>query len=167
MIKKIKYLLMALILGVFTSCEKEEVGMTSTVEFAGEWLVTVDMADASGNVIAENILGTPVQILTYNTNADDGKEIYINDSKKFWDFIVRIPCECTTLSFGSTTPVPNESYACDVTVTNGKITFKGAVSPQNMPVDAIQFDIAFSDDEDDYIYKVHGYRRTGFNEGTE
>lgn len=167
MIKNIKYMLMALILGVFTSCEKEEIGMTSTVAFAGEWLVTVDMADASGNVIAEDIMGAPIQIITYNTNADDGKEIYVNDNANFWDFIVRVPCECTTLSFGSSTPAVNESYDCDVTLTNGKITYGGAVSPQNMPVDAIEFDVSFSDDDAPYIYKFHGYRRTGFNEGTE
>lgn len=167
MIKNIKYLMMALIIGVFTSCEKDEPGNTATVDFAGEWLVTVDMADASGNVIATDIMGAPIQILTYNTNQNIGTEMYINDNQGFWDFIAKVPCDCTTLTFGSATPVPNESYDCDVTVTNGKITFGGALSPQNRPVDAIEFDIAFSDDDDHAVYKVHGYRRTGFNEGAE
>ena len=48
--KKVIYLATLLFCAVFTSCEKEEVGNTAGVATAGQWYVTVDAVDESGNV---------------------------------------------------------------------------------------------------------------------
>ncbi len=178
MIKNLRYLLMALVVFAFSSCEKEEIGSTNTVAVAGEWMVQVDVVDASGDVAYEDPYGLGyVPMLTYNTNADNGKEMYVSDIGNFWLFTVKVPCDVNARTFGSSTPAPNEAYDergnlydIDVTVDKGKIIEKGTMSPSGRPVDSIEFHVSFSDDENfpsGYRYYVHGYRRTGLNGGAE
>lgn len=161
--KKIINLTLLLIGAVlFSSCEKEDIPMTSTVNLAGEWMVTVDVI--VGDQIYEDAYGLGQLLwITYNTNADDGKEIWLDDLQSFWDTKVKIPCDVNALTFGSATPVPNEYYEdCDITVTDGKVTFGAAVTPSGMPADKFECYITYSDDDYGYTYYVHGYRRTGF-----
>ena len=169
MIKTLKYLFITLFAVAFTSCDKEEIGDTATVNIAGEWMVTANLADANGNIIAEDPSGLGYfQIITYNTAANVGTEMWLNDLGEFWDFTVKIPCDAANFTFGSTTPVPNAAYDdCNVTVTNGKVTIGGTVSPSGSIVDAIEFCISFSDDEPGTVYLLKGYRRTGLNGGAE
>lgn len=153
-----------LLIGIafFNSCSKEEIPMTSTVDLAGEWMVTVDVI--IGDEVYEDGYGLgQIEWITYNTNADDGKEIWLDDLGSFWETKVKIPCDSSAKTFGSSTPVPNQYYDdCDITVTDGKITYGGAVTPSGMPADKIEFYITYSDDQYGYTYYVHGYRRTGF-----
>lgn len=172
--KIFRYILTAVVAVVMCACEKDDIGDTSTVNLAGEWMVTVDAVDASGNVVIEDPFGLgTVMMITYNTAADNGKELFVNDLESFWDFTVTVPCDVNALTFGSTTPTPNYAYDdCDVTLSNGKVVFGGTTSPSGSTVDSIEFTVSFSDD--DYpaaygytAYHVHGYRRTGLAGGTE
>ncbi|MDE5635341.1 MAG: hypothetical protein K2I52_03420 [Muribaculaceae bacterium] len=68
MFKIIKYAFIALLTVTVCSCEKEDIGMTATVNLAGEWMVTADAVDANGNVVMEDPFGLgSFQIITYNT----------------------------------------------------------------------------------------------------
>ena len=152
-----------MLLGIilFGSCSKEDIPMTSTVDLAGEWMVTVDIID--GDNVYEDGYGMGQMLwITYNTNADNGKEIWVDDLGSFWETKVKVPCDVNSLTFGSTTPQPNAYYDSDITVYDGKITFGGAVTPSGMPADKFECYVKYSDDEDNYVYYVHGYRRTGF-----
>lgn len=168
MIKTLKYLFIALFAVAFSSCDKEEIGDTATVDLAGEWMVTANLADASGNIIAEDPYGLgSFQIINYNTAANLPTEMWMEDLGNFWDFKVKIPCDAATQTFGSSTPVPNESYDCNVTITNGKVVYGGTVTPSGMRADSIEFLISFDDDDPGTIYLIKGYRRSGLAGGAE
>ena len=51
--KKTLYSILMLVgvLVAFTSCEKEEIGNTATVETAGQWYVDIDAVDENGDPI--------------------------------------------------------------------------------------------------------------------
>ena len=153
---------------LFTSCSQEEPFYSEVVELAGEWKVTVDQVDASGNVIDENLVGT-INLLTYNTVANTN-EMWIDDLKKFWSTKVKV-----------TVDVQNSTFSCNgvtdeylkgteneyqATIIDGKINYDGTKSPLGHVVDEIVFTIQFSDAPGEY-YRFHGYRRTGFNEGAD
>ena len=55
--KKVIYLLMMCAGVLLSSCEKDEIGGTATEALAGEWTVTVDAVDGSGNVVEEDFFG--------------------------------------------------------------------------------------------------------------
>lgn len=174
--KKLFYLIIALVTISFTSCEKEPIGGTATQSLAGQWVVWVDGYDTVGDsVVIENFNGGACFLITYNTAANDPNQFFVSDQGGFWDFVVRIACDPKALTFGDAAPVENESYPCNVTLTNGKIVPNGTKTPSGMPADYIQFDINFDDDDmgGDYagmtagevfgfdVYRVYGYRYTG------
>lgn len=173
MIKTLKYTLLVLLTGLMAACEKEEIGGTETESLAGEWMVTVDAVKFDGTVVLEDPFGMGYfQILTYNTAANNPNEMFVSDMGNFWEFTCKIPCDAVAQTFGSSTPVPNMDYDCNVTITNGKVVYKGTLSPSGATVDAIEFMVNF--DDDDYpaaygydTYLVKGYRRTGLAGGTE
>ena len=168
MIKTLKYLFMTLVVVALTSCDKEDIGETATVSLAGEWMVTVDLVDASGNVIAEDPYGLGVmQIITYNTAANVPTEMWLSDLSNFWDFTVKVPCDAAAQTFGASSPLQNTSYDCTVTITDGKVVYGGTVSPSGAKADAISFLVEFSDDDPGMKYLMPGYRRTGLNGGAE
>lgn len=157
-----------LLMGIvfFNSCSKEDIPMTSTVDLAGEWMVTIDVI--IGDDVYEDAFGYgQILWITYNTNADNGKEIWLdnlgNYGRAFWNTKVKLPCDINAKTFGSETPMANQTAdVCDVTVSGGKVTYGGAVTPSGMPADKFECYITYSDDEDDWVYYLHGYRRTGF-----
>lgn len=172
MFKILKYAFMALLTVTVCSCEKEEIGMTATVNLAGEWMVTADAVDAGGNVVMEDPFGLgSFQIITYNTSADRPDEFFVNDLGGFWEFIVKVPCNSDAKIFGSESWLDNLAYESQVKVFNGSVVFGGTETPSGMPADAIQFEVAFDDDENGVYgidhYIVKGYRRTGLNGGAE
>lgn len=154
-----KYMLMIVVAFIATSCSKDEIPMTSTVDLAGEWMVTVE---AEGGFSYG-----PVMFITYNTSANDGKEIWLDDLSNFWGTKVKVPCDVNAKTFGSTTPADNQDYdPITVTVTNGKVIFGGTKTPSGAVADAIEFQIEYSDDPGT-VYTAHGYRRTGLSGGAE
>ena len=85
---------------VFTSCEKDEIGGTATEALAGEWYVTVDAVDASGNVVGEDFFGLGrVMMNTYNTAANNANEIWVDDCGNFWEFKVKASADINILTF--------------------------------------------------------------------
>ena len=179
--KKTLYSLLMLVgvLVAFTSCEKEEVGNTATVETAGDWYVTVDAADANGNVYIdadgdawEDPFGMGnIHVLTFNSAANNPNEMIVSDLGNFWDFKVKVDCDPNTMTFSTNTTADNnlvEGYEdINVTITRGKIVKDGATTPSGQKADLIEFFVTFSDDSYPAAYgwdsyRVRGYRYTGF-----
>lgn len=172
--KKILYLATLLFCAVLTSCEKEEVGNTNTVSLAGQWYVTVDAADESGNLVEgfEDLFGLGRHLLvTSNTAANTPNEMIIDDLGNFWTYRVKVTCDVNTLTFasGSQTVTNLNGDPIEVTISNGKIVKDGGVQNNGSKADYIEFYVSFSDD--DYPaqlgyknYKVSGIRYSGLAE---
>ncbi|MCM1137950.1 MAG: hypothetical protein NC221_07380 [Duncaniella sp.] len=168
MLKTLKYIIVAIFALAVSSCDKEDIGGTATQDLAGEWMVKADLADANGNVIAEDPYGMGYfQVITYNTAANIPTEMWISDTGNFWKFTAKVPCDAAAQTFGSTNALQNQDYDCTLTITNGKVTYGGTLSPSGAIADAIEFTISFSDDEPGVYYRISGYRRTGLQGGAE
>ena len=160
--KKVLYLATLLLCAVLTtSCEKEEVGGTATESLAGEWYVTATIVD-TGQVIEDPSGIGRFNILTYNTSANTGDEIWVDDMDNFWSFKVKASADVNALTF-SASNVQNQSYDCTVTITNAKVIKKGGVQNNGSPADYITMDVEFSDDPGT-IYRLEGVRYSGLEE---
>ena len=167
--KKLIYFAYMLVgLWMMTSCEKDEIGATATESMAGEWYVTAEAVDESGNLVFEDVFGLGHFLLnTYNTAANVPTEMWVNDNGNFWEFSLKVNVDINAMTFQSSGAVPNQSYEdCDVTLEGGKILPGAATTPHGTPADSIVFYVSFSDDSfpADYgyaKYKVSGYRYTG------
>jgi len=175
--KKVLYFATLLFCAVFTtSCEKEEVGSTATESMAGQWYVTADAVDESGNLVYADadLFGIGrFMLLTYNTSANSANEMIITDLGNFWDFKVKVSCDQTGMTFSTNTTENNNLVAdyedINVTITNGTITKDGGVQNNGSKADAIDFYITFSDDaypaNYGYAkYHVYGVRYSGLAE---
>ncbi|WP_089894250.1 lipid-binding protein [Kriegella aquimaris] len=155
----IKPLIFLFAISLFVSCDEggdPDPGATGVVEMAGDWYV---QGFLDGEMIADYL-----QISTYNTAADDGTEMWIDDHGNFWDFKVKTPVNVSTLNFsGETLDSDVDGYVITVSITNGSVTKKGATSSGGNTVDGISFDAEFSDDPGT-IYHLEGYKRTGLLE---
>jgi hypothetical protein len=170
--KKILLYTAILISGLFfiTSCEKEEIGGTSTVAMAGEWYVTGIAVDADGNVVYgdDDLFGLGhFHLDTYNTADNNSTEMWIDDNENFWEFKAKISVDLNTMTFQAA-EAQNEYYDMQVTVSEGKIIPGAATTPSGMPADSIVFLVNFSDDTypEDFgfaSYRIAGYRYTGFS----
>lgn len=155
----------ALIALAMNSCSQDEPEMMATVDLAGQWYVTIDLADANGNVVMEDPYGIGKQIhLTFNTAANVPTEMFVSDIKNFWDYQVRVKCDVETLTFGNTDWAPNLSYDSQVKIWNGKIVKDGGKQNNGTPADYIEYLVQFDDDDPDMIYKVSGIRYSGLVE---
>lgn len=169
--KKVLYLATLLFCAVFTSCEKEEVGSTATEALAGQWYVTVDAADASGNVVEgfEDLFGLGRHLLvTSNTASNSATELMIDDLQNFWGYRVKVNCDINNLTFSGTGSNLNGD---DITieVTNGKVVKNGGTQNNGSKADYIEFYVSFSDDAYPAAYgyanyKVSGVRYSGLAE---
>lgn len=165
----LKYILISLVLVGISSCAKEEIGGTAVQDMCGEWYVTVDAADASGNVTMEDPFGMGYfPIFTYNTNKNTESEMYIDDQGNFWEFRVIANVNYAAKTF-SATSAADDYNGITVDVMDGKVVKDGAKSQSGYTADGISFLVKFSDDENagqayDYLL-IHGYRRTGLNGG--
>ena len=185
--KKSLYSIFALMamLVAFTSCEKDEVENTATVEAAGEWHVTFAALDENGNVYDDDWFGDGVyNITTSNTAANVPNKMYIVDNvNSFVPYQVEVDLDLNNLTFKTTNadnlygpgnyePIFEEDtpFGDKITITDGKIIKNGYVKPNGIKVDYIEFYISFSDDIIPEMmdiankYKVSGYRYTGFVE---
>ena len=167
--KYFSFALMTLLLSFgFVACSvetKEEPGGTNIEKMAGKWDVTVNVVDASGNVLYEDPYGMGViTIYTYNTSDNNTTEMWLDDDHQFWAFKMKVGINYEARSFSC----PSKDYDADGTgqaeVTNGKILEGAAKNLHGMPNDSIVFDIKFSDDDYEFIYRIAGQRYTGFYE---
>lgn len=185
--KKSLYSIFALIamLVAFTSCEKDEVQHTATMEAAGEWHVTFAALDENGEVYDDDWFGDGVyNIATSNTAANVPNKMYIIDNvNSFVPYQVEVDLDLNNLTF-KTTDAKNlygpgnyedifeedTPFGDKITITDGKIIKNGYTKPNGIKVDYIEFYISFSDDIIPEMmgintkYKVSGFRYTGFVE---
>lgn len=158
-LKKLSFLFFALALSIsFVSCEKvESVADESDIvakDMMGSWYVQFLYG-------GEDLLGGYVLINTYNTSANDGTAMWINDNENTWWFKVECPINSSDQTFsGSELYSDYDGYIIDVTITNGKITKNGVTSPGGQTTDKIDFEVEFSDDPGT-VYQIVGYRYTG------
>ncbi len=160
-------ILMAFIL---SSCDKKEEFVNEEspiVEMAGEWYVHYDHPDYGADPFGVGYSG----IITYNSSADNGLDMWVSDQGNFWTYQVKIPVNVTGLTFGSLDTVINaiDGYEIKVIVRNGKIIKDISTRPSGAVADSIYFELWFQDLvdatglTDDHLI-VSGYRRTGFLE---
>ena len=174
--KKVLYFATLLLCMGLTSCEKEDIGGTATESMAGEWYVTVDAADANGNVVEglEDPFGLgKIHVLTYNASDNNPNVLIVDDLENFWGFKAKTNCDQKTLSFSTSTSENNNLVAgyedINVTITGGKIIKNGGVQSNGSKADYIEFYVSFSDDPYPGAYgyasyKVSGVRYSGLTE---
>jgi hypothetical protein len=163
-------LLLTCIAFMLSSCDKKEKFVneeSSVVKAAGEWYVHYDHP-----VFGADPFGVGyTSLITYNTSADDGRNIWLNDQGNFWNYQVKIPVDVASLTFGGQDTVVNaiDGYGIKVLVRNGKIFKDASLRRSGVKADSIYFELWFEDLEgstgiagDTLI--VSGYRRTGFLE---
>lgn len=173
--KKVLYFAALLFCAVFTtSCEKEEVGNTATVATAGQWYVTVDAVDESGNLVYgdEDLFGLGQQLLvTANTAANTATEMIVDDLQNFWGYRVKVTVDPVNMTFATNTSENNNLNGDDinVTITGGKIVIGGGKQKNGSVTDTIEFYVNFSDDGYPAAYgyakyHVYGVRYSGLAE---
>jgi hypothetical protein len=149
-------------LGFLSSCEQDEADMEvmATYPISGDWVVNYYVADGTGKL--EEIGYNGVQVLAYNTAANKGTEIWIDDHGTFWDYKVKATVNMADLSFAGK-ELTNVSYEdSKVTLTDGKVIKNGTKS-NGAPSDSISFKVAFNDDKTPYgtTYIAAGHRYNG------
>ena len=174
--KKVLFFATLLLCMGLTSCEKEDIGGTATESMAGEWYVTVDAADANGNVVEgfEDLFGLgKIHVLTYNASDNNPNVLIVDDLENFWGFKAKTNCDQKTLTFSTSTSENNnlvDGYDdINVTITGGKIIKNGGVQNNGSKADYIEFYVSFSDDAYPAAYgyanyKVSGVRYSGLEE---
>jgi hypothetical protein len=168
-----KYILFTAIFALaFASCDMkedyEEIN-SEVVEAAGEWYVLYNHSQYGVDAFGVGLTA----IITYNTSADDGTEIWLSDEGNFWEYKVKLPVNLATMTFGSDNVVTNEidGYDIGVRIMNGKILKDASTyHDSGATADSIYFELWFEDLEaegtgiaNDTLY-VSGFRRTGFME---
>ena len=176
--KKSLYFAALLLSTAFVACEKEEIGGTATESMAGQWYVTVDAADADGNVVEglEDPFGLGhVLMITSNTAANVANEMLVDDLGNFWAFRVKTVANADNKTFATTAPVSdddtNNLNGDDiwVTIDGGKIMPNAGRQNNGTVADSIVFYVSFSDDPYPASYgyakyKVSGIRYSGLVE---
>lgn len=152
----------------FAGCStetSEEPGGTNVQKMAGRWDVQVDVVDESGSVLYKDLyeLGT-ITIMTYNTADNSSNQMWLDDNGEFWAFKMKVDVDYQARTFSC----PEKDYDAAGTgtaiVTGGKILEGAAKNLHGMPNDSIVFNIKFSDDDNNFTYRVSGQRYTGFYE---
>ena len=158
---KLMFVLIALV-AFTTSCQKEyEPEMITGHELSGEWYVTYTI----GGVDVYGVGYTT--LLTNNTAAADGKQIWVSDQGHFWDYKAKVSSNVEGMSFGQSDSLNNADelgYPIKLIIKSGKIFPDGGRSKTGVVVDSISFVVGFGDDAPGTEYTVSGHRRTGFEE---
>ncbi len=190
--KKVFYSAALLLCAGLTACQKEEIGGTATESMAGQWYVDVDAVDENDQPIegGTHYFGYDeerVLLLTYNTAANDGSKMWIDDLGAFdlatyygapaypnysLKAVVNINQDSKTFSATEADNVAAENgFGSDLY----KVTIEGKILPgagrqkNGSPADSIVFFVTYKDDpwfpDDGYTrYKVSGIRYSGLVE---
>ena len=173
--KKVLYFAALLLtMTLTTSCEKEEVGNTAAVATAGQWYVTVDAVDESGNLVYgdEDLFALGQHLLvTASTAANVATEMIVDDLQNFWGYRVKVTVDPVNMTFATNTTENNNLNGGDinVTITGGKIVVGGGKQKNGSVTDTIEFYVNFSDDSYPAAYgyakyHVYGVRYSGLAE---
>ena len=172
--KKIYKYSFLLLLTLIVSCSNEEgyadleLDKSPVTSMSGDWYVQVFV---DGALQKDYVL-----ITTSNSNDNNGATLQISDKKHIYWFNAAVPANVSALTFAGTnipssvvddnaaTPNVVETYDITITVTNGVITKNGTTSTSGRTTDKISFDIKYSDDSSGTVYRVEGYKSTGFLE---
>lgn len=159
---KINFLLLLIVSGLFFSCDTDgyadyDAGGTKVEELSGEWYAQLLL---DGEVVVDYGL-----ISTYNTAANTGDLMWVDDHQNLWWFKVKTPVNVEAKTFSGTDLASNvDDYEITVTISNGMVVEDGGTTTEGDVADSISFDVEFSDDPGT-VYTVQGYRKTGFLEG--
>jgi hypothetical protein len=150
---------------------------SSTYPISGEWWVVYYMNDGDGGLIQ---ISDYTPFFTYNTSADDGKEIWAWDDGNFDNFRVKTACDIKNLTFTSIDTLTNTADGAGdghrVLLSNGFVIKNGGHSPSGVVVDSVYAEFRFEDDgyyddDDNWVstpfentYIAAGVRKTGFLE---
>ena len=161
------FMAIALSLG-FVGCStetNEEPGGTNVEKMAGRWDVVVDAVDESGNVLYEDPydMGT-ITIMTYNTADNSTSQMWLDDNNNFWAFQMKVDINYQARTFSCSSRDYDAAGTGQAEVTDGKILEGAAKNLHGMPNDSIVFNIKFSDDANELIYRISGPRYSGFYE---
>jgi len=161
--KKYLILLVVAFAFIFTSCDKDtEPGGTSVQEMAGDWWVTCTY-QVKG-VWTDAGVGY-IRLTTYNTAADKNTEMWVNDGGHFWTFKSIVDVNYAAKTFSTADYVSTNSTSAPtekVIITSGKVLKGAAKTPSGVAADSLVFFAQFNDDSAPIVYKVSGFRRTGF-----
>lgn len=165
---KLRTLYLLILTLTFTSSCTEEVDVwdSSVKDVSGEWFVRYDHSTYGEDPYGYGF----THIFTYNTAANNGQELWINDNDFTVKYKAKIAVNPVDLSFGSNTAVANTLSTSNQTVkiVNGKILKKVSVQPSGYVADSIYFEVVFSNLDipgtPDDTLRVGGFRRTGFLE---
>ncbi len=157
---KLKYIFIAMIVALGAcdpndTIEDYKIESTSIGEMlAGEWYVTYTL---DGATEASNS-----KFSTFNTAADNGTQMWIDDDENFWGLKSIINCDPETNTFS--VEDADELYnGITVTINNGKILSGAGTTAAGNVTDSIYMEVEYSDDPGN-IYIAAGVRRTGFLE---
>lgn len=162
---KIKAIIIALATTcMLASCEKEyETEFLPGNSVSGEWYVQTYF----GGTAPSNVVLGYEKILTANTAAANGNEMWIDDLNHIWPFKVKanITGEYTfSVSSAENIQWPTfDTIMQTTTITNGRIFPDGGRSTSGVVVDSIYMEAQFSDDPGN-TYIFAGHYRTGFIE---
>ena len=161
----IKILFSIFLITSLSSCDeggepdREEIGMTTTGKFAGDWYINI--TDSDGVTLVEHVLHS-----TYNTSANDNT-MWMDDHGEGYFIKSKFGINTLTGQF-SAVDSPNINDGGDntttVTISDGQIIENGAVSRGGHVVDRITFRVHYSYDAPGYDIIYEGHRRTGFFE---
>ena len=161
--KKVLYLATMLLCMAFTSCQKEDIGGTATESLAGVWYVQANVVNGDGSVTEDPYGLGRFQIMTYSTSANNPNEIWVDDSKNFWNFKGKATGDVNSLTISAASAQNQRGDEITVNITNGKILKNGGVQNNGSPADYISIDVEFSDDPGT-IYRLEGVRYSGLEE---
>jgi hypothetical protein len=180
--KYISMMLLALSFG-FVSCDvetNEDAGGTNVEKMAGHWTVTfyksgthMDLTTKTGAALDTltdwSAASSKVSIYTFNTADNLNNIMWFSDypakssDYSFWQYKIKVNVNYGAETFSCDT-IANTSYdGCNITVVGGKILPGAATTPRGAKADSIVAYVQFSDDSAPIVYKMSGYRYTGFS----
>ena len=101
-------------------------------------------------------------ISSYNTAANDGQYMWVDDNQNIWWFKVKTPVEVES-NTGTDLASSVDGYDITVNITDGEVLKDAATTTGGNTTDSIHMNVEFLDNHGT-IYTIAGYRRTGLIE---
>jgi hypothetical protein len=154
------YILLAMVVALGAcdpndTIEDYKIESTSIGEMlAGEWYVTYTLDGVTQ--------ATNSKFSTFNTAANNGTQMWIDDDKNFWGLKSVMNCDPETNTF-SVESADELYFGITVNIINGKVLPGAGTTAAGNVTDSIYMEVEYSDDPGN-IYIAGGVRRTGFTE---